>query len=660
MTDNMAVTAYFTPVTYTLSVTPSPSGGGSIIKSPNKTTYDHGDVVTLTATPSSSNYVFDHWGGALSGSANPQDLTMTDNMAVTAYFTPPSTHIITATAGFGGNISPSGNVSVDHNTNQTFTIEPITNYSILDVVVDGESQGLITSYTFPNVIGDHTISASFQIIPDGDTFAKAISILSDVTVSGDTGTGYQNDYGTGDNMYTDVLFIEGGPDIVYTFTTTGVGNVTASLSETVVDFDLFLLNGTSASDNCVKAATSDNGKETIIYENAPVGTYYLVIDGQEGCSGTFKLAVTYPDECFISGTVVPLNAVVELYIEGVKIKETTATDGTYKLDVPDPSGQYQVRAYQFNSETTGYYPRSEVITLTGASAVVDLILSSVDPLTFFSLNTCEFGGEVIHNGSPSLIGDVVTAFDVRGNHSGTFIVQTPGDYGSMMVSGADTENPELGPKEGEEVQFKINGQAAQADPPENAIFNKDGDKEVNLSDESQIWILSLHRTWNCVTIGVQPSDPKIAAVFDGYLDKIRKIRVYTSEGIKTCDPSKEERRWTLKEIQVGYGYQIYANEELDIPVPGISIAPDTKIPLHRTWNIMPYYRTEELDAEDFLSSIFTNVKKARAYYSDGIKTCDPLKAKARRTLKTLKQGYAFQVYLNVSDELEPSVVGSTP
>ena len=71
------------------------------------------------------------------------------------------TYNITASAGRGGNIIPSGNVTVPSGSNRSFTIIPNSGYSILDVRVDGESKGNISSFTFTNVQANHTISAAF-------------------------------------------------------------------------------------------------------------------------------------------------------------------------------------------------------------------------------------------------------------------------------------------------------------------------------------------------------------------------------------------------------------------------------------------------------------------------------------------------------------------
>lgn len=69
---------------------------------------------------------------------------------------------IDASAGTGGTITPEGNVDVVTGHSQTFTIKPDEGYEISDVIVDGESQGAISTYTFDNVTASHTITASFK------------------------------------------------------------------------------------------------------------------------------------------------------------------------------------------------------------------------------------------------------------------------------------------------------------------------------------------------------------------------------------------------------------------------------------------------------------------------------------------------------------------
>ena len=73
-----------------------------------------------------------------------------------------STYTITASAGAGGTISPSGSVSVAQGGGKAFIIAANTGYQISSVMIDGVSQGAVSSYTFSNVTANHTISASFK------------------------------------------------------------------------------------------------------------------------------------------------------------------------------------------------------------------------------------------------------------------------------------------------------------------------------------------------------------------------------------------------------------------------------------------------------------------------------------------------------------------
>ena len=68
---------------------------------------------------------------------------------------------ITATAGPGGSITPSGPVTLTPASSLTFNITANTGYTIADVTVDGISQGAIPSYSFTNIQNDRTISATF-------------------------------------------------------------------------------------------------------------------------------------------------------------------------------------------------------------------------------------------------------------------------------------------------------------------------------------------------------------------------------------------------------------------------------------------------------------------------------------------------------------------
>jgi FlgD Ig-like domain/Ser-Thr-rich glycosyl-phosphatidyl-inositol-anchored membrane family len=68
---------------------------------------------------------------------------------------------IVASAGPNGSIAPSGNVTVNHDENQTFTLTPAPGFAVASIVVDGTSQPVASSYTFTAVSANHTIAATF-------------------------------------------------------------------------------------------------------------------------------------------------------------------------------------------------------------------------------------------------------------------------------------------------------------------------------------------------------------------------------------------------------------------------------------------------------------------------------------------------------------------
>ena len=103
-------------------------------------------------------------------------------------------YTIKASAGEGGSISPSGSVRVRRGSDKTFTLTPDEGYEIADVLVDGESVGVVDKYTFENVRKAHTIEALFA--PE-----KQLADPDDTGVSGWLNTedhlAYLNGYGSG-------------------------------------------------------------------------------------------------------------------------------------------------------------------------------------------------------------------------------------------------------------------------------------------------------------------------------------------------------------------------------------------------------------------------------------------------------------------------------
>jgi len=170
--DNVEVKAIFekdapAPTEYTITYD---LAGGTAEGNPDTYTIE---TRTFTLTnPTKSGYTFTGWSGT--GLTGENNLTVTiekgstGDRSYTAHWRyngsghSYSYYTIKATAGAGGSISPSGNVSVREGRDQTFTITPDKGYAVANVKIDGKSIGAVKSYTFENVSRTHTIEVIFM------------------------------------------------------------------------------------------------------------------------------------------------------------------------------------------------------------------------------------------------------------------------------------------------------------------------------------------------------------------------------------------------------------------------------------------------------------------------------------------------------------------
>jgi parallel beta-helix repeat protein len=142
---------------FRLTSAANPPAGGSVSPS-GENWYNAGSTATLTATPNGE-YIF-YWSGDLSGTTNPQDLTISGPKSVTANF------VLIPVADFSA--SPRS------------TIAPP-----LDVQFTDESAGNITSWEW-DFKNDGTVDSTLQT-PDPCTYASAGRYTVKLTVRGPGG-----------------------------------------------------------------------------------------------------------------------------------------------------------------------------------------------------------------------------------------------------------------------------------------------------------------------------------------------------------------------------------------------------------------------------------------------------------------------------------------
>jgi len=161
-TDGSGVYMYFIPNTQNFSIVSSAGVNGTI--SPSGTvSVNYGDSQTFNITPNTGYKISDvKVDGTSVGAVSTYTFTnVTSNHTIEVTFEP-ITYTITASAVTGGSISPSGTTTVNSGDSKTFTITPYSGYKISNVKVDGASKGLLSFYTFTNIISNHTIEAVFE------------------------------------------------------------------------------------------------------------------------------------------------------------------------------------------------------------------------------------------------------------------------------------------------------------------------------------------------------------------------------------------------------------------------------------------------------------------------------------------------------------------
>jgi concanavalin A-like lectin/glucanase superfamily protein/List-Bact-rpt repeat protein/fibronectin type III domain protein len=159
-----------TLATFTLTVSVDPSGSGSVARNPDLASYESGSPVELTAS-AATGYHFVDWTGDLTGSANPQTLTMSADRSVTAQFAA-NTYTLTYTAGANGTIVGTSPQTVSYNGSGTpVTATPSTGYHF----VSWSDAVLTASRTDANVTVDLNVTATFAI----NTYTLVVSVDPD-------------------------------------------------------------------------------------------------------------------------------------------------------------------------------------------------------------------------------------------------------------------------------------------------------------------------------------------------------------------------------------------------------------------------------------------------------------------------------------------------
>lgn len=369
-----------TAPTHTVTITVV--GSGTTVPAAGSTSVIEGNSFTMTSATPASGWNLDSVkldGASVTLPYVIPNVTGDKTFVVTFVEAPAVTHTITASAGTGGSISPSGAVSVTDGGSKTFTITADSGKVIKDVKVDGTSVGAVSTYTFSNVTADHTIAAEFENAP--------------VTAHTVTGTAGSN----GSIAPSGAQSVADGGSISFTAT---------PASGYVVD--KWQLDGADQSETgttfTVSNVTADH-TVNVLFKAAPVEQYHVVIaDATSGLSGygTISPAAGTHDVNVGSSQVVVATPSAGFKIKSFKVDSTEqaiadpttafsytvsgiAADATVNIIVEFeqiPSGAIYNQAYTPGNGRVWQEPTAELVVVGSPMADPDTAVTQIKAGTF--------------------------------------------------------------------------------------------------------------------------------------------------------------------------------------------------------------------------------------------------------------------------------------
>lgn len=376
ITGDHSISVTFEPTpTYTVNITAGP--GGTVSPIGNLVVNESSDH-TFSIRPDEgyriTNVLID---GISAGAVTTYTLTnITANHTISATFEI-MTYSITASSGSGGSVSPSGILTMNHGTSQTFTFQPETGYRISDVRVDNISVGTPAEYTFNNIISDHTISVSFAIIVNTITSSAQAggTISPSGNISIDYGKSQTFTISAGEGHYiTDVKVDNVSQGALTSFTFNNVtANHSISAEFTPVTFTISASAGTGGNINPAGNIPVSYGTDQtftftpgfgyrvgdVRVDNVSIGavTSYTFngVSGNHTISVSFATAIyTVEANAGTGGTITPAGMSTVTHGTNLSYAITPATGYRISDVRVDNSSVGPVSAYAFNNVTSNH------------------------------------------------------------------------------------------------------------------------------------------------------------------------------------------------------------------------------------------------------------------------------------------------------------------
>ena len=433
VTANHTIHAVFAIDQFT--ITASAGSNGSISPS-GSVTANYGSDHTFTVTPSTGYHVDSLIvDGTDQGQLTSHTFTsVTANHVIRAVFAIDQ-FTITASAGANGSISPSGSVTANYGSDQTFTVTPNIGYHVDSLIVDGTDQGALASYTFTNVTANHTIRAVFAI--DQFTITASAGSNGSISPSGSVTANYGSDHSftitPNTGYHVDSMIVDGvdqGALTSYTFT-----NVTANHTiRAVFAIDQFTITASAGSNGSISpsgSVTASYGSDHSFTITPNTGYYVdsLIVDGtNQGAMTSYTF------------TNVTANHVIRAVfaIDQFTITASAGSNGSIS-----PSGSVTANYGSDHSFTvtpnTGYHVDSMIVDGVDQGALTSYTFTNVTAnhtiRAVFAIDQFTITASAGSNGSISPSGSVTANYG--SDQTFTITPSTGYHVDSMIVDGVD-------------------------------------------------------------------------------------------------------------------------------------------------------------------------------------------------------------------------------
>lgn len=389
VTADMTVTAHFAlappppPVTHTVLFVTDGTPGASVTTS--VTVVDDGAPAGPVTAVTPTGYHFTQWTGTsgfATTTANPITVAAVySDMTLTAHYARNS-YTVTATAGAGGSIAPSGASSYLYGDTATYTVTAAAGFRVGTVTVDGTPATLTAgAYVFRDISADRTIAVTFgptthtvRFATDGSpgaTVSRSTVVVADGgsagPVTASPGIGYSFVNWTGSGLATS------------TANPVTVTNVTADMTVTAHFGATPLLPVTTISALPSAWGTRDVTFTLSATGTAPIDTYYglnaaatTAYTGQVTVSQQGTTTVAYRSSN-IAGAEATKTAQVRIDKTAPEttsnVKPTYAGPATITLSATDAYSGVAHTYYSLNGEPYETYTAPVTVTIAGPDTI---------------------------------------------------------------------------------------------------------------------------------------------------------------------------------------------------------------------------------------------------------------------------------------------------